>query len=633
MTQAAALNIWSIVPWFFVGVNRIPSKELGEMECIMGKRLIRLAAAVLAVCLTIPTAGAVAANRDGDVIIRVGLASSNAHVATPELEAAHLENNTGYGSGYRFGYYDSGRNFVELARTGANVTQVAVLKTQNLCYGSVQGKNTYSSEVSSNIQVGCFHIQLEGSFRSYAEAAEAAERYGGFAAWIDGAYEVRVGAYPSKEAAQYAMDGLSNAVRVVGTSSYGMSVVKTGTSQILFQYDCGESGRLGILPDVTGAAEARTWFSGYKYRGGFQYHRRSGGNLTVVNMVELEDYINGVVCYEMGREWPLEALKAQALCARTYVLKNLDKHDSYGFDICTSASCQVYHGMGSNKADYGPSATSMRAVSETEGQVVKYNGKLAETFYSASHGGASEDAKNVWGTDTANEHPYLCGVVDPYEADLDDRNPDSPWTKTYTAAQLTQQLQSQGMGAGTSVDRLELTYSKLGNVIQVVVRWANGQSTTISASNIRKRFDVSAIRFTVNGAGTGGGTPVQPSAPSGSGDIFVNDAGRLDGLEGKYAISGTGSVSQLDGRVYAVSGTGAVSELGGGTAGSGGGGTVTQPGSGTVTVSGSTYTFSGGGNGHQIGMSQFGANAMARRGFAGEEIVRFYFPGVQISHY
>ena len=128
------------------------------------------------------------------------------------------------------------------------------------------------------------------------------------------------------------------------------------------------------------AKKGYIWFSGYKYRGGFQYHRRNGGNLTVVNMVELEDYVNGVVCYEMGREWPLEALKAQAICARTYVMKNLNKHNSYGFDICPSDSCQVYHGMGSNRTDYGPSEVSMRAVAETAGMVVKYGGKLAEVF-------------------------------------------------------------------------------------------------------------------------------------------------------------------------------------------------------------------------------------------------------------
>lgn len=589
----------------------------------MGKKLIQLAAAVLAICLAVPLAGAVTTNRNGEVMIRVGLASSNAHVPTGELEAANLENNTGYGAGYRFGYYDGGLNFVELARTGAGTTQVSVLKTQNLYYSS-----SYSSTTISNTVVGCYHIQVPGSFSAYADAAAMAESYGGFVAWIDGAYQVRVGAYTSKSEAERAMSGIGDGT-IVGTSSYGMSVVKTGTSQILFQYDCGESGRLAIQPDVTGAWETRTWFSGYKYQGGFQYHRRNGGNLTVVNVLPLEDYINGVVCYEMGRDWPLEALKAQAICARTYVMKNLNKHDSYGFDICPSDSCQVYHGMGSNRTDFGPSQVSMQAVAETAGMVVKYNGKLAEVFYVSSFGGASEDAKNIWGTDTVNEYPYLRGVVDPYEADLDDRNDMSPWTKTYTAAQLTQQLQSKGLGTGTSVKELELTYSQLGNVLRVVVRWANGQSSTIGVDKIRSRFDVRSIRFTVNGMGAGDVS--QPGQPSAGEDIFVNDAGKLDSLEGKYVISGSGAVSSVGGTAYVISGTGSISELGG--SGSGNTTAAPQPSGGTVTVSGSTYVFSGGGWGHQVGMSQFGANAMARRGFTGDQIITFYFPGVQVTHY
>lgn len=605
----------------------------------MGKKLMQFTAAFLAVCLMIPAAGAVTTNRGGDVMIRVGLASSNAHVATPELEAAHLENNTGYGAGYRFGYYDSGLNFVELARTGAETTQVAVLKTQNLCYGydSAQGKSTYSSGISSNILVGCYHIQIPGSFGSSGDAAAAASQYdGGFVAWINGSYQVRVGSYVSKSEAEAALARIGIGT-VVGTSSYGMSVVKTGTSRILFQYDNGESGRLAVQPDVTGVGETRTWFSGYKYRGGFQYHRLNGGNLTVVNVLGLEDYINGVACYEMGREWPLEALKAQAVCARTYVLGNLGKHNSYGFDICTSANCQVYYGMGSGRADYGPSEISMRAVAETAGMVVKYRGSLAETYYSSSFGGASEDAKNVWGTDTVNEYPYLRGVTDPYEADLDDRNAMSPWSVTYTSAQLTQQLQKYGLGVGTSVKQLELTYSSLGNVIQAVVRWANGQSSTISTSNIRSRFGVNSIRFTVNGA-VPNGTAAQPqtAAPAVSGGIFVNDTGKLDGLDGKFVISGSGSVSALEGNTYIISGAGAVSELergqGGGETG-GGNTAVTQPGSGTVTVSGNSYTLNGGGWGHQVGLSQYGANAMARRGFTYDEIITFYFPGVQVTRY
>ena len=594
----------------------------------MGKKFMQLAAAVLAVCLAVPSAGAVTTNWNGDVMIRVGLASSSSHVPTGELESANLENNNsqGFGWGYRFGYYDGNLNFVELARTDRNTIAVSVLKTQNLRFDG----SRYSSDGGGTL-VGCYHIQVPGSFHSYEEAAQAAAGYeDGFVAWIDGAYQVRTGAYANKEAAQAAVPGGT----VVGTSSYGMSVVKTGTNRILFQYDEGASGKLGIQPDVTGAEETRTWFDGFKYRGGFQYHRRDGGNLTVVNVVELEDYINGVACYEMGREWPLEALKAQAICARTYVMKNLNKHDSYGFDICTTANCQVYYGMGTKRVDYGPSEVSMRAVDETAGQVIKYNGRLAEVFYSSSFGGASEDAKNVWGTDTVSEYPYLCGVEDPYEADLNDRNDMSPWTKTYTAAQLTQQLQKHGLGIGTSVKSLELTYSQLGNVIRAVVRWANGQSTTISASNIRSRFDVRSIRFTVNGMGTGD-VPSVPSQPPAGEGIFMNGSTSVDSLEGKYVITDSGSVSALGGNTYIISGTGSVTEFGQGRA-DGESSAVTQPtqpGSGTVTVSGNSYTFSGGGWGHQVGMSQYGANAMARRGYSASEIIMFYFPGVQVTHY
>ena len=590
----------------------------------MHKRLRQFAACALSACLTVSAAGAVRTNGDGDVIIRVGLASANSHNATKELEAAHLQNESGYGSGYRFGYYDDGYDFVELGYTDDDVTQVAVLKTTNLYYGysSALGKYTYSSTITSNILVGCYHIQIPGRFGSYEDAADAAAGYrDGFVAWIDGDYQVRVGAYGTKEEAQEALYNLPVDGDIVGTSSYGMSVVKTGTDQILFQYDEGAGSRLAIQPDVTGAWETRTWFSGYNYRGGFQYQRRTGGNLTVVNFVELEDYINGVICYEMGREWPLEALKAQAMCARTYVLQNLGKHSSYGFDICNSSNCQVYRGMGSGSASYGPSTVSMRAVDETAGLVVKYNGALAETPYSSSFGGASEDAMNVWGTDTVNDCPYLRGVVDPYEAALDDSNAFSPWTVSYSSSELTRLLQSAGYGANTSVSSLELNYSQLGNVLQVIVRWSNGQSNTFTPSNIRSVFKVNSIRFTVNGQ------TANPGTSSASGGVSVNGTA-VGGTDGMYAISGNGTVSAVGDKPYAISGSGSVGALGSQQSGSG-----SNQGGGSVTVSGNSYVFNGGGWGHQLGMSQYGANAMARQGFTFDEIIEFYFPGVRISHY
>lgn len=603
------------------------------MEQTMRRNWMRLAAAVLAITLAVPTGWAVRTNSDGEVMIRVGLASSYQYVETGELEAAHLQNNTGYGAGFRFGYYDGNMDFVELGRTEKDIDQVAVLKTQNLYYGrdASLGKTTYSSSITSNIAVGCYHILIDSGYGDYEDARRDAEDYeDGFVAWIDEEYQVRVGAYLSKGEALDAIDTLGEGT-VVGTTSYGMSIVETGTDHILFQFDQGTGGILAILPDVTGAEDVRTWFSNYKYRGGFLYQRLNGGNISVVNVVELEDYVKGVVCYEMGRTWPLEALKAQATCARTYVLRNMGRHQSYGFDVCGSTECQAYHGCGDGRSNSGPSEVSDQAVEETAGQVVLYNGKLAETVYSSSAGGATEDAKNVWGTDTVNTHPYLKGVIDPYESLVDDLNPYSPWTVTYTSEELTSKLQSNGFGVGTSIDYLELTYSEMGNVIRLQVHWKNGNSNTFKPSassggidmGIRGNFGVKSIRFTVNGK-----MASQPGG-NGSGSYAVNGSGTLSGTDDVYVISGTGSVSGAGSDLYVISGSGKISSLAEGNTGASG----TNVGGGTVTVSGDTYVFDGAGWGHQLGMSQFGANAMAREGFDYDEILKFYFPGVQVDAY
>ena len=592
----------------------------------MFKSIAKIAAFALALCLAAPGAAAAGAGEE-EIMVRVGLASSYYHNALGELEAAHLENEDGYGEGYRFGYYDEDLNFVELARTGPETTQVAVLKTENLTYGysSALSKYTYGENLSGDTVVGCYHVLVADGV-SREEAEQLAGLFeDGFVAWIDGRYQVRAGAYQTEEEAEDALADISYAEDVVGTSSYGMSVVETGTNCVLFQYDVGQGGKLAVQPGQRDGEETRTWFSGYHYRGGFQYQRRSGGNLTVVNVVGLEDYVNGVICYEMGRNWPLEALKAQAMCARTYVLRNLGTHESYGFDICNSSYCQVYYGMGIGDS-YGPSETSMRAVEETAGLVIQYAGQLAETPYSSSFGGASEDAANIWGTNTQTEYPYLQGVEDPYESYADDINARAHWTVEYTAGELNDRLHSYGYGTNTSLESLELEYSDLGNVIRVTIHWENGQTNSLTSSGsgtIRSVLGVDSIRFTINGQTPEGGSCTR----SGDGGYLINGEDTVDDLDGLYVISGTGEVSPLDEDPYVITGTGTRAPLEEGQSSSG------ASGSGTVTVSGSEYVFEGGGWGHQVGLSQYGANAMAKLGFDYEEIITFYYPGVDIVPY
>ena len=575
---------------------------------------MQFAAVLLAVVLALPT---VLAAGSGGEMVRVGLAYGSG-----ALVNANLENNTGYGSGYRMGYFDDDLDFVELAWTDEDETQITMVKTQNTWVNGT----SYSNSDNGGDVIGCYHVLVESGYRSYEQAAADAQEYrDGFVAWIDGDYQVRAGSYTSRQEAEDAAQSLGGTV--AGTSSYAVNVTRTGTAEILFQFDGGDALALGVMPDVTGADAVRTWFKGYRYYGGFRYERIGGGDLTVVNIVDLETYIKGVVPYEMSSSWPLEALKVQAVCARSYAYINIHsgKHTSYHFDVCNTTDCQAYYGAGTNSSSYQATERTDQAVDETAGEYAWYDGQVIEAFYSSSHGGASESVYNVWGT-SLEQYPYLCGVEDPYEADMASKNSYSSWTVSYTSSELAQRLENYGYDASSGIESLTLTYSDLGNVIQVRVNYRDGGSDTIRPSSMRSVFGISSIRFTVNGqaASSGSGT-----TSSSGGGLTANGSTSLDSQGTYTVISGSGSLSQagLDG-LYAISGSGSVTPAE--DAASGGGSGTDTPAGTQVTVSGSSYIFQGSGNGHQLGLSQYGARAMAERGFTYDEIIEFYYPGTYV---
>lgn len=122
--------------------------------------------------------------------------------------------------------------------------------------------------------------------------------------------------------------------------------------------------------------------------------------LTVINDVGLEDYIKGVVPSEMPSGWELEALKAQAIAARSYALANLGKRASLGYDLKDTPEDQAYGGASAE------TSKTNRAVDETSGLVLTYNYKVVSAFYSASAGGQTVTAKEAWGNDV----PYVRSV-------------------------------------------------------------------------------------------------------------------------------------------------------------------------------------------------------------------------------
>lgn len=391
-------------------------------------------------------------------------------------------------------------------------------------------------------------------------------------------------------------------VTAITMSPSGRSVVtvnRTGTQETLFEYNTG-SYPLGVRP-----RSRETWFRGYKYAGGFEYVPTGSGGLKVINVVNLEDYVKGVVPYEMPGDWPLAALEAQAVCARTYVLGHSKHLRDEGFDVCNGVDCQVYNGRGTGTN--GPTGASDQAADNTAGQCIYYNGVLIQDpVYHSSNGGATEDGKTVWGTETG----YLKGKLDPYEALTS--VPNNSYTVTYTSEELSWILDQKGYGVGTVQDVCISEYTPFGNVAKVTFTGTGG-SKTVSGETCRTIFysstykkSVTSQRFDINGSRAASG-------------VSVNGAGRLSSLDGAFAISGNGAVSTVTGNTAsAITPSGIIAVSGGGQAVSGSG-------------DNGVFVITGSGNGHNVGLSQYGAKAMAEQGYGYRDILGFYYTDITIG--
>ena len=291
----------------------------------------------------------------------------------------------------------------------------------------------------------------------------------------------------------------------------------------------------GFAIEAIGSEDgATTRFADEEYHGGFLCVPWGSDGMTVINVVGLEDYVKGVIPYEMSAYWPYEALRAQAVCARTYVVYNLNAYEEFGFDLTNDTESQVYRGVA-----YADAVTDA-AVDSTAGQYVRFRGELCEVYYFASDGGATEDGKNVFGSD----RPYLAGKTDPFESALDFTLEN--WTLYRDGETISEYLGREGYEIAPVV-RLDPQYSELGNVIAMRYTDENGQSLSLSARESYSLIRLNNCRFAV----------------------YPTEDG---------------------------------------------------------------FSFRGSGWGHNCGMSQWGANAMASvYGYSCEDIISFYFTGAYVA--
>ena len=225
----------------------------------------------------------------------------------------------------------------------------------------------------------------------------------------------------------------------------------------------------------------------HRYRGFLTVRREPDGTLRVVNTVPLEPYLYGVLPAEIGTHVPLEAMKAQAVAARTYALKNRGKCIQDGFDLDDTTRCEGYEGVD------GETAASNAAVDGTRGQVLTYRGRMIDAPYSTDSGGMTA-------CDDSGDCPYLQAVRDADAASGQDYAATSryhTWTQTWTPAQMAQSLARDPRTRVAGFVSLTLDgMDASGRITTATVAGADGTLRTVTGPQLRQILGYDVLRST-----------------------------------------------------------------------------------------------------------------------------------------
>ncbi len=286
------------------------------------------------------------------------------------------------------------------------------------------------------------------------------------------------------------------------------------------------------------AEGARIRVGNNQYRGALILRLDPGQTLTIVEEASIEVYLEGVLPHEMDPNWPLEALKAQAVVARTFTYANMGKFRRDGFDLTADTRSQVYKGTTLVNDNV------RTAVRETRGEVLGWQGKLLRVYYHACCGGATTDAGAAWGGSEAAPRP-LKGVRDPWCS----ASPHMKWIAYFAWPELTAAISERHMLPGP-LKSLRIGARDAAGYVRSFVARSGGESVEIRASTLRGALG----------------------------------AGEMKSVRIK-----------------------------------------------SLNILGKGVEFLGGGSGHGVGLCQWGARLQADRGRSYTQILKFYFPGSELS--
>ncbi|KDR96081.1 stage II sporulation protein D [Peptoclostridium litorale DSM 5388] len=439
-----------------------------------------------------------------------------------------------------------------------------------------------------------YHIQLEEEFDDASDVLQIIDDMD-----IEGAYPyfdgkdwyLNIGRFGDEDSANEELDDLED-----DGLEYDADVVMADGTDILITYR--EDAVLGYDSSkdivIKSLSNLPIWIDGKRYRGGAVFRRMSDGKITVINRVRLEEYLYGVVPNEAYTTWPIESLKAQAVAARNYTVISMGKHKSEGFDLCGTTHCQMYGGYGTERS------STNRAVEETRGKFMTYDGKVVSAFFHSNSGGRTEDSENVWSA----ELPYIRGVEDEYSVG----EPKSSWNAQFTSEQVRSKLSAAGVDIGDIEDMKIGSLSENGRVTELEVIGSYGEKT-LQKDAIRKTFGYNVLMSTYFSMSS---KPTE-AAQKNMSVLSANNKTSLDMSSLKMVSS--------DRRVSSVKSGEGIS-------------VISAYSSQKITPEPQKmeqFTFEGKGWGHGLGMSQWGARKMAELGYGYEDILKHYYTGVEIE--
>lgn len=225
--------------------------------------------------------------------------------------------------------------------------------------------------------------------------------------------------------------------------------------------------------------------NGRRFRGNIQLIRNDKFRLSAINYIELEDYVKGILYHEVSHYWPMEALKIQAIVSRTFAVYQMQENKLKDFDVTSDVYSQVYGGRASERY------RTNKAVEETKGKIIFYNGKVLPAFFHSVCGGHTQDASLLWNIDIIALKGVVCGFCK--------ESPRFSWHCVLPLSEIKEKLTASGHSLKEITDIVTLGKDPSGRNTALKIVTAD-KETEISAKDFRNIIGPNVIRsanFTV----------------------------------------------------------------------------------------------------------------------------------------